>query len=298
MLGSGSRAVLPPSSLLSLLPADRRPDDDATRDAWAQWLARAAAERPDVASDPARVVALLATRLEGPLTAAALAELDGPELWLAAGCGQGLAPALERFDREYLGGLERALGHMKLDADRVAEVRQRVREKLLMPEAGTTKLEQYAGRGQLASLVGVVAVRAALDLMRAAGRTHDVPDAGDAAAALVDEHGSPELAAIKAQHADAFKAAFEAAVEALDPGDRGLLRLHLMDHLGIDAIAALHGVHRSTAARWLQGIRDALGSDVRRRLRERLGRGRGDIDSLLRAVDSQLDLSFSRILAR
>jgi RNA polymerase sigma-70 factor (ECF subfamily) len=69
-----------------------------------------------------------------------------------------------------------------------------------------------------------------------------------------------------------------------------------MEHLGIDAIAALHGVHRSTAARWLQGVRERLGKHIRRSLRERLGPRPRDIESVLRAVDSQLDLSFSRLL--
>ncbi|MBC8069288.1 MAG: hypothetical protein IAG13_13210 [Deltaproteobacteria bacterium] len=292
--------MTPSSALLSLLPADRRPprDDGSTAAALDAWIEHAKARWSEVPTDVARVIALLGARLDAPLTASALADLDGAELWLAAGCTQGLAPAFAAFDRRYLGGLDRALAHMKLTDDRVAEVRQRVREKLLMPESGTSKLEQYAGRGQLATLVGVVAVRTALDLLRTAGRVLDVPDAGNAADALVDEHASPEFAAIKAEHADAFKAAFQAAVDALDPEDRGLLRLHLMERLGIDAIAALHGVHRSTAARWLQAVRDRVGTDVRRRLRERLGRARGDLDSLLRAVDSQLDLSFSRLLAR
>lgn len=264
---------------------------------WARWLERAAARRPELATDPARVVALLATKLDGPLTAAALAQIDGGELWLAAGCAQGLAHATARFDADYLADLDRTLGHMKLDADRLAEVRQRVREKLLVPEDGVTKLEQYAGRGQLAMLVRVVAVRAALDRIRAAGRAPDAPDDDDAAGALVDEQGSPELAAIKAQHADVFKGAFEAAVAALDADARGLLRLHVMDRLGIDAIASLHGVHRSTAARWLQEIRETLGKQIRRHLRDRLGRRVVDVESVIRAVDSQLDLSFSRLLA-
>lgn len=290
------RATL--EGLLSLLPVDLRPaegDLDA-RAAWVEWFERAAAHRPQVHSDPARVVALLATRLEGPLTRALLSVLDGPELWLAVGCAQGLAVATAALDAEYLVGLDRALGAMKLDADRVGEVRQRVREKLLIPQDGATKLEQYAGRGQLASLVQVVAVRTALDLIRAAGRAPDQPDVGNAVEAMLDEHAGPELAAIKSQHAEAFKSAFASAVEALEPSDRGLLRLHVVDRLGIDAIAALHGVHRSTAARWLQAIRERLGTALRRRLRDRLGSANLDIDSVIRAVDSQVDLSFSRLL--
>jgi RNA polymerase sigma-70 factor (ECF subfamily) len=286
------------AALLDLLPADRRPaeGDAAIATAWTAWLARAAARRPEVTTDPKRVVALLATKLEGPLTVAALEQLDGGELWLAAGCTEGLAIAMARFDADYLANLDRALGHMKLAADRLGEVRQRVREKLLVPEDGVTKLEQYAGRGQLATLVRVVAVRAALDRIRADGRSPDTPDEGDAAAVLADDQASPELAAIKAEHADVFKGAFESAVASLDADARGLLRLHVMEKLGIDAIASLHGVHRSTAARWLQDVRERLSKEIRKNLRDRLGRRKVDIESVIRAVDSQLDLSFSRLL--
>jgi RNA polymerase sigma-70 factor (ECF subfamily) len=79
--------------------------------------------------------------------------------------------------------------------------------------------------------------------------------------------------------------------------DRGILRLHLLERLNIDEIAALHDVHRATAARWLTRIRHHIGEHTREALRARLRLDASELDSLLRAVDSRLDLSLSRILA-
>ncbi|MBX7084624.1 MAG: hypothetical protein K1X88_35795, partial [Nannocystaceae bacterium] len=254
---------------------------------------------PGITAATARVGALVAARLQAPATDAALAELDGAELWLAAACADGDAAALARFDADYLAPLSSSLAHLQLGSFRLAEVQQHVREKLLLRDGDgeTTRLEGYAGRGRLAALVGVVATRAALDRLRAQAQAPQPWTEGDdALAARIADDDSPEAVAIAAEHAQALRGAFADAVAALDPEDRGLLRLQLLDGLGIDAIAALHGVHRSTAARWLQSIRDRLGTAVRRALRQRLGPRPRELDSLLRAADSRLELSMSRLL--
>ncbi len=286
-----------PDGDLTWLPAAARPCGAEDHRAAARWLAAAAARWPGINAAPARVGALVAARVDGAITQAALDELDGAELWLAAACAQGDAAALARFDADYLAPLRSSLAHLQLGADRLAEVQQHVREKLLLHEGDCTRLEAYAGRGRLGALVGVVATRAALDRLRAQARAPESFDAGDdALAARIADDDSPESVAIAAEHAHALRAAFADAVAALQPEDRGLLRLQLLDGLGIDAIAALHGVHRSTAARWLQSIRDRLGTAVRRALRQRLGPRPRELDSLLRAADSRLELSMSRLL--
>jgi RNA polymerase sigma-70 factor, ECF subfamily len=75
--------------------------------------------------------------------------------------------------------------------------------------------------------------------------------------------------------------------------DRNLLRLHVLDGLAIDDIGALHGVHRATAARWIERTREDVARAVRRDLMRQLGIDPFEVDDLLRWVQSQIDLSLS-----
>ena len=106
----------------------------------------------------------------------------------------------------------------------------------------------------------------------------------------------PELRVVEREHREHVKAAFHTAIESLSATDRGILRLHLLERLSIDEIAALHDVHRATAARWLVRIRQHIGEHTREDLRARLRLDAAELDSLLRAVDSRIDLSLSRVL--
>ena len=76
-----------------------------------------------------------------------------------------------------------------------------------------------------------------------------------------------------------------------------VLRLHMVEHLGIDAIAALCSVHRATAARLIVRAKESLAASVRARLLTRWKVADADLPSLKALVDSQLDLSLNRLLA-
>jgi RNA polymerase sigma-70 factor, ECF subfamily len=77
---------------------------------------------------------------------------------------------------------------------------------------------------------------------------------------------------------------------------RNLLRQHILDELTIDDLARLYRVHRATCARWLADARADLGKQTRKRLMSALGMPTSDVDSLLRFLDSDIELSISRIL--
>ena len=76
-----------------------------------------------------------------------------------------------------------------------------------------------------------------------------------------------------------------------------MLRYHLIDRLNIDQIAAIHDVHRATAARWLVRIRAQLEERTREELRRALGVSGAELDSIIRLIQSQLDLSIGPHLA-
>ena len=288
-------------ALFDLLPAEGwRGDRETLREALTGWLERARNAEPDVEAPLPAVARLIAAKVrdaEDP--AAALDELDAGEAWLACACGAGDSTATDRVERRYIAGVVASLRPMQLGDAMRDDVIQAVRRKLLLPGPdGVTKLEEYAGQGRLAALVRVVAVRTALDQLRGEARRPDkaADEPEGAVDALMGGGLSPELQVIRQHHTQAFKAAFQAAVADLSPRDRGVLRMHLLDRLSIDDIAALHSVHRSSAARWLKDIRAALGRATRMKLRAELKLSTKELESLYRVVDSQLDLSFARIL--
>ena len=75
-----------------------------------------------------------------------------------------------------------------------------------------------------------------------------------------------------------------------------MLRQHILDELTIDDLARLYRVHRATCARWLADARADLGKQTRKRLMNALGMPTKEVDSLLRFLDSDIELSISRIL--
>jgi RNA polymerase sigma-70 factor (ECF subfamily) len=244
---------------------------------------------PDLRLSPEGFAAYLQARAEPPAGEAGLAEL-----YLAFGCSQGDATALALFDARYLDVVPMALAHMHLSAHDVDEVRQLVRGKLLVAEPGqATKLDAYAGRGQLRGLIQVVAVRAAISLLRGDRRHRGGGgDLGDLPSPAED----PELRFLKEQYREAFKRCFERALGELSSRDRNFLRLHHFGGLTVEQVGAVYGVHRATATRWLAKIREQLLGDTRRHLGETLSAPSGEIDGIMELIQSRLDVSVQRLL--
>ncbi len=114
------------------------------------------------------------------------------ELALARGCPAGEATALGAFERDHLARVPRALAHLRLAPREIDEVVQHVRAKLLVEtsESGEARIVSYADGGRLHGLVKVIAVRAALDLVRHEKR--DAPGEG-ALSLLPSPERDPEL---------------------------------------------------------------------------------------------------------
>lgn len=271
------------------------PDDH--EDSLRRLLVEAREAFPEVQPEAATMTDALLRALSGPDDlATAISELDGPELWLAAACLDGSAAALREFDARYLERLGGALQPFNLAPADQDDVRQTVREKLFVQD---DRLFDYAGRGSVGALVKIVAVRTAIDRKRQRQRRpqHEPSLDERVVDVLVDTGLSPELGAARQQQLATLKAAFQKAVRSLSERDRGILRLSVLKRSSIDAIAALHDVHRSTAARWLVDIRERIGEVTRRELRFGQGLSDSELHSVFRAVDSQLELSLSRLLS-
>jgi RNA polymerase sigma-70 factor (ECF subfamily) len=251
-------------------------------------LAAARQAHPDIVVDDAVFFAGVGDR--------ALDTLDAAEVYLACACERGDAAAIGKFEVAYFGVIDAALAPMKLPDGMADEVRQIVRTKLFVGEdADGPKVAKYAGQGTLGGLVRVIAVRTALGMLR---KTKKEQPLGSSAVAdeLMAVSVAPELQIVKQKYKSHFKEAFEAAIEELSARDRTVLKLHVIDRLSIDEIGTLYKVHRATAARWLETIRDQLGDRTRVLMSEKLAIGGTDLESVIHVIQSQVTMTLSRIL--
>ncbi|MFO0558908.1 MAG: sigma-70 family RNA polymerase sigma factor [Polyangiales bacterium] len=205
----------------------------------------------------------------------------------------GDAVAVARFERECLATIDGALAHMRLDAATVDEVRQRVRQRLLLAaDDGVARLVSYAGDGKLEGLVVVTATRIALDLVRERKREGD-RDGPSVAEALADRGDDPLLTMMKERAREGFRSAFAKAVDGLEPRDRNLLKLHLLRGVSLEKLAEMYSVHRATVVRWLAEARAKVLSATRKELERTLGER--ELAETVALIESQLDASIERL---
>jgi len=225
----------------------------------------------------------------------ALEKLRGSDLFLAWACSAGRGVALATFERAHAAAF-RAIwlraGGRKPSFDDFA---QAVRTKLFVGEAA--KIADYSGHGQLQGFVGVVASRTLLDMARTRKDEVALPeefDGGPLAMRAPDD--DPELQYLKRKYRAEMREAFEEAARSLDPEERNVLREHYAHGLGIDQIAAVHGIHRATAARRLAVARESVLRSTRQLLMRRLHMSRDELESVVRLIESQMHVTVERVL--
>lgn len=212
------------------------------------------------------------------------------DLELARACLRGDAGALAQFDGELASCVDRAVRKVGGDRAMIDEITQRLRTRLLVAEEDrAAKLTEYSGRGPLRAWLRVVATRELLDVRR---RTkHEQPLGDRTLDGLPAAESDPELAYLKAAYRDAFRRAFRDAFAALEPLERDLVRHHHIAGDSVDVLAARHGIHRATAARWVARARDRLLVGTRERLAATLRVSEPELDSILALIASRLDAS-------
>lgn len=225
-----------------------------------------------------------------PVTA--ISDLAVEDLYLAQACATGAPPALEAFIAMCAPTLAGGLRQMGLAADVVEELGQEVQTKLFV--GSPPRIATYSGRAALRSWVRTVATRVAVDRLRKPD-TAALED--EVAERLSDPARGPDLELFRAKYQLEFKQAFEEALATLDVRERNLLRHHFVDELTTEQIGALYSVHKTTAFRWLEAARTALSKRTRTGFQQRLKLMPTELDSILTMLQSQIDLSLSRVLA-
>jgi RNA polymerase sigma-70 factor (ECF subfamily) len=216
-------------------------------------------------------------------------------LYLACACLRGVVPALKAFESKYLPDVRRVGARAGLSADQVTELSQMLREELLVGRnGGAPTLGEFRGRGDMRGWLRVTATRAAVRMKRRARKSDDQGLDRLEARATDDD---PELSYMKAFYRQAFRAAFRAAALTLDPRDKRILHQHAVDGLTVDELGVAHGVHRATAARWVQAAREKLVAAVRREFARQVRVSPRELASVLRLVESHLEVTMKRLLA-
>jgi RNA polymerase sigma-70 factor (ECF subfamily) len=229
-----------------------------------------------------------------------LDDLWAEDFYLAAACAQAQAGALALFDAHFLSAVPRYLSPFGHGAAFAAEVTQLLREKLFVALPGAPpKIAAYNGLSAMGAWLRVVAVRAALsELRKARSKARDAEASlWDGATRAVLTSPDPELHYIKTRYANEFRASFQATLEALDPEQKALLRLHYKDGVTVEELGVLFRVHRSTVARWIARYRGEILAQTRRRLRENGALTESEVASILRLVQSELEHGASALFA-
>lgn len=282
--------------------ADWPPDaHEALREQVGALLKRGALAHPGIRGDRALFGERLGQELAGddPLpwhdVQARLEAFDVEGVYLAAACAAGQAAAITRFQDLYFRNLPSTLRSMGAQVADIDDVISEVREKLFVAQAGVQpRVLGFSGRGSLEKLCRVIAARTLLNRQRSSRRERVCGD--EELADLIAPQIDPELAAVKQHDRDVFRAAFADAIAKLSSEDRNLLRLSLIHRLSIDEVGRIYQLHRSTAARRLGRLKDAIAQDTRMYLRLKLGVDRKELQSLFRLVQTGLDKSFIRLL--
>jgi RNA polymerase sigma-70 factor (ECF subfamily) len=256
-------------------------------------LAAAHAAWPNLPISDSTFVCCLAERsTEGRMPELACAS----DLFLVCACTQGLPAAREAFHTTYAPVVARVLARRGASPAQLQDAKQAVFEKLLVADAtGRARISDYKGHGKLKGWVSSIAATTLLMLQRTTTRRRERPHDDDELVANAIDDG-PELRYLKQRYKAPVEAAIVQALSQLTDRERVLLRLHLCDSMSIDRLGVMYGVNRSTAARWLASARDALLTGSRAEIRQSLKLSLSECDSVLKLVNSQLDISVARHL--
>jgi RNA polymerase sigma-70 factor (ECF subfamily) len=260
-----------------------------SEDPAARAIAAGRAAWPEVAIKDDVVVAHFAARGGEE---AGLPQHDA-DVYLAIALAAQDPAALRIFEDKLVPQIDQALRRLRLSPGTKDEVKQTVRFDLLVGD-GTPKIADYAGRGELVGWLRVTATRKALSLLRKTNREEVLDEL--ILDHMPDNHLDPGVEHMRTKYVAELKRALHEAFASLEVRQRNLLRQHILDELTIDDLARLYRAHRATCARWLADARAELGKNTRKRLIASLGIDRDDADSLLRFLDSDIELSISRMM--
>jgi RNA polymerase sigma-70 factor (ECF subfamily) len=245
--------------------------------------------------DPLAWIRSLAALSSGPFDPAQpLRSLLVEDHYLAFACASGDPAAVAACDAILVREAGFAADGTRMHASVRDEATQVVRETMFVARGDRPPaIADYAGRGALRSWLRVSVSRELVRLAKAQNRAVPLEEQLVADTGFGDD---PALEELKAKYRAELADAFRTALTKLPARDQTLLRYQLVDGLTIDEIGSIYKVHRATAARWIAQIRDDLVERTRALMAESLGVDTAEAASIVRLVQSQLDVSVIRHL--
>jgi RNA polymerase sigma-70 factor (ECF subfamily) len=269
------------------------PDADRVRlEGALRRIVRESRDRyPTVVLPPETFVMHLARHL--PRTEAvldAIGSVDAPALYLCCACAQGDAVAVAELEREHFGKAHAALRRIHGASTLAEDVQQHLREMLFLPGklGSAPAITKYGGRGDLGGWLRTVAMRSALELV---APRREVPSTDETIGKVAGTAMDPELDAIRREYGAAFKRAIEDALRSLPEESRSLLKRYYFEGRTVEELGRADGIAVSSVSRRLAKARRLLSKKTREHLgNDRVG-GAGEIDSMLRVVRTQLEIT-------
>ena len=211
------------------------------------------------------------------------------DLFLAVAVADHHAAALRSFESDFLAQVPRQIARFALPGDKVDEVQQKVRIKMLL--SNPPGISRYRGEGPLSALLYVTAVRVALDTAAIK------PIGDDALLEMAAADAGTEIEVARNLYGEQFREALEESFRALSARDKAILQFNVVDGLNIDAIGAIYGVHRATVARWLVAIRAREFAHLKTTFGLKWKMSTSEVRSLTAIMRDHVHLSAARVLS-
>jgi RNA polymerase sigma-70 factor (ECF subfamily) len=217
------------------------------------------------------------------------------DLYLACACANGVSGSARVFEARYQKVMRRAVSRVLSNQAERDEVIQDAHRVLLVGGAdGAPKIGTYLGQGPLENWVAVAAIRLAISRGRAESTERRLRERMSD-----DALGSnPELLLLKGEIRRELQAAVKDALGRLEERERLVMRLWLVSGSTLATIGKAFGVTQQAVSRWLADARIKIVKDVQRDLAGRLKIAKGELPDVARLLESQVDISISRLLGR
>lgn len=229
--------------------------------------------------------------------ASAASDLDSlhvTDLYLACALERRDRAAETYFEEHFMARVPEYVLRVRVEREVVDEVKQRLRESLLVGIDGKTpKIAEYSGKGALGGWLRVAAVRTALNHTR--DRKTSALGKSEALGDDLSLAGDPELAYLREHANELFADAFKRVLGGLDASERTILRLHYIDGLTMDQLAHIYKTPRSTIARRVAAARQEILTATETLLRSEHRLSPSAVASVIRQAKSRLDVTITRL---
>jgi RNA polymerase sigma-70 factor (ECF subfamily) len=214
-----------------------------------------------------------------------LAELHGDDLWLVGAFVLGIPGAAEALDGYGFADATRALARLGAPRASIADIMQELRSRLFDMKAPRPGQKVYAGRGSLRGWLRICAVR---ELNRQRRHSELSLPLEVAPLPAASPEWEPEASLLMKTNKRELSEAFREALASLSSRERNVLRCHFIEELSIDRIGALYGVHRATAARWVNHARETLCKQTYAQTQRRISVSDAEFQGMVLLLESEV----------